>query len=99
MPPFRFFDKGNLATVSTTFAIFEKGRWRLSGGLAKLMWAFIHILYLSAFENRLLVLLAWAWTAVTRGGGARLIEDPSYAELTSEARSTMTSAKSVRKTA
>lgn len=92
MPPFRYLDKGNLATVSATFAIFEKGRWRSSGLLAKLMWASIHILYLSGFENRLLVLLTWTWAIVTRRGGARLIEDPSYARLTSvDARSPMAS--------
>ena len=68
IPPFRYLDKGNLATVSATFAIFEKGRWRSSGLLAKLMWAFIHILYLSGFENRLIVMLAWTWAIVTRRG-------------------------------
>ena len=83
MPPFRYLDKGNLATVSTTFAIFEKGRWRLSGLLAKLVWAFIHILYLSGFENRIFVLLAWTWAILTRRGGARVIEDSSYAQLAS----------------
>ena len=58
LPPFRYLDKGSLATVSPTFAIFEKGRWRLSGWPAKGVWAFIHILYLSGFENRFLVLLS-----------------------------------------
>jgi len=76
--PYDFF-----ATVSRTFAIFEKGRWRLSGAPAKLIWAFIHILYLSGFENRLVVLLAWTGAILTRRGGARVIEDPSYAPLES----------------
>jgi NADH:quinone reductase (non-electrogenic) len=75
--PFAYLDKGNLATVSNTFAIFERGRWRLSGWPAKFIWAFIHILYLSGFENRLLVLLSWTWAMLTRRGGARVIEDPS----------------------
>jgi NADH dehydrogenase FAD-containing subunit len=82
--PFRYLDKGNLATVSKTFAIFEKGRWRLSGALAKFIWAFVHILYLSGFENRLVVLLAWTWSILARRSGARVIEDPSYAPLESE---------------
>ena len=78
--PFHYFDKGNLATVSNTFAIFEKGRWHLSGVLAKFIWAFIHLLYLSSFENRLLVLLEWIWAMLTRRGGACVIED-RYARL------------------
>jgi NADH dehydrogenase FAD-containing subunit len=80
---FHYLDKGNLATVSKTFAIFEKGRWRLSGVLAKFIWAFVHILYLSGFENRSVVLLAWTWAILTRRGRARVIEDPSYAPLES----------------
>ena len=83
LPPFRYLDKGNLATVSPTFAIFEKGRWQLSGWLAKGVWAFVHILYLSGFENRLLVLITWTWAVLARRGGARVIEDPSYARLES----------------
>ena len=83
LPPFRYLDKGNLATVSPTFAIFEKGRWRLSGWLAEGVWAFVHILYLSGFENRLLVLITWTWAILARRGGARVIEDPSYARLES----------------
>jgi len=79
--PFHYFDKGNLATVSNTFAILEKGRWHLSGVPAKFIWAFIHVLYLSGFENRLLVLLEWIWAMLTRRRGARLIEDPSYSQL------------------
>jgi NADH dehydrogenase FAD-containing subunit len=97
--PFRYLDKGNLATVSTTFAIFERGRWRLSGVLAKFIWAFVHILYLSGFENRLLVWLAWTWAILTRRGGACVIEDPSYARLAAaDSLTRSTSAASVSKT-
>jgi NADH:ubiquinone reductase (H+-translocating) len=92
LPPFSYLDKGNLATVSPTFAIFERGRWRLSGWPAKLVWTFIHLLYLSGFENRVLVLLTWMWAIMSRRGGARLIEDPSYARLASvDTRSTLPS--------
>jgi len=90
LPPFRYFDKGNLATISPTFAIFERGRWKLSGWLAKILWAGVHILYLSGFENRVRLLLEWQWGMLARRGGARVIEDPSYAHLTSvDARSTV----------
>jgi NADH dehydrogenase len=87
---FRYFDKGNLATISPTFAIFERGRLKLSGWLAKVLWACVHILYLSGFENRIRLLLEWEWGMLARRGGARVIEDPSYADLTSvDARSTL----------
>jgi len=96
LPPFRYFDKGNLATISPTFAIFERGRWKLSGWLAKVLWACVHILYLSGFENRVRLLLEWQWGMLARRGGARVIEDPSYAQLTSvHARPTVQSAKQV----
>jgi NADH dehydrogenase len=92
LPPFSYFDKGNLATISPTFAIFERGRWKLSGRLAKVLWACVHILYLSGFENRIRVLLDWEWAMLTRRSGARVIEDPSYAHLLSvDARSTVQS--------
>jgi len=83
LPPFSYFDKGNLATISPTFAVFEKGRWKLSGWLAKVLWACVHILYLSGFENRIRLLLEWQWSMSTGRGGARVIEDPSYAHLMS----------------
>src|SRR5215831_20038102 len=69
------------STTSTRATILEKGRWHLSGVPAKFIWAFIHVLYLSGFENRLLVLLEWIWAMLTRRRGARLIEDPSYSQL------------------
>ena len=45
----------------------------LSGFVAWLAWLFIHILYLMAFENRMLVLFQWAWNYFTRNRSARLI--------------------------
>ncbi len=72
-PPFRYFDKGNLAVVGRNFAILEVGRIRLSGYLAWLVWAFIHILFLAAFGNRLRVITQWGWSYLTQQRGARLI--------------------------
>ena len=72
-PPFRYFDKGNLAVVGRNFAILEIGRIRMAGYLAWLIWALIHILFLAAFGNRLRVLSQWVWTYVTQQRGSRLI--------------------------
>ena len=54
------------------------GRWRLGGLAAWLVWVFIHIYYLIGYDNKLLVLIQWAWNYFTRKRGARLItgKDP-----------------------
>jgi NADH dehydrogenase len=71
--PFRFVDKGQMATIGRSRAIVELGRLQMSGYLAWLMWLVVHIYYLTGFRNRLLVVLQWAWSYVTFGRGARLI--------------------------
>jgi NADH dehydrogenase len=46
---------------------------RFGGFLAWLAWLFIHLLYLVGFQNRLLVMMQWAWNYLTRGRSSRLI--------------------------
>jgi NADH dehydrogenase len=75
--PFRYVDKGNLATIGRGAAVADMGgRVRLWGLPAWLAWLFVHILYLIGFENRLLVLFQWAWSYFTYERGARLITQP-----------------------
>jgi NADH dehydrogenase len=74
--PFRYFDKGNMAVIGRNFAILESGRLRLSGFVAWLAWAAIHIAFLPQAGNRLMVFTQWAWSYVTKQGGARLILEP-----------------------
>jgi NADH dehydrogenase len=74
--PFRYFDKGNMAVIGRNFAILEAGRLRLSGFVAWLAWAAIHIAFLPQTENRILVFTQWAWSYVTKQHGARLILEP-----------------------
>jgi NADH:quinone reductase (non-electrogenic) len=71
--PFRYFDKGNMAVIGRNFAILESGRVHLSGFIAWLAWASIHIAFLPQAGNRLMVFTQWAWSYVTKQGGARLI--------------------------
>ena len=71
--PFKYWDKGNMATIGRSHAIVEAGRIRLSGRIAWLAWLFIHIMYLARFENRVLVLFQWFWNYITRNRTARLI--------------------------
>ena len=75
-PPFRYFDKGNLAVVGKGFAILQTGKVRLSGFLAWLVWAAVHLEFLSQSYLRTSVLLQWVWTYVTGRRGSRLILDP-----------------------
>ncbi len=71
--PFRYHDKGTLATIGRDRAVAEVWKLRFSGRLAWLAWLLVHIYYLIGFANRLLVLLQWADSYVTRGRGSRLI--------------------------
>jgi NADH dehydrogenase len=71
--PFRFVDKGNLATIGRAHAVAEIKGVQVSGLLAWLIWVSVHIFYLIGLQNRLLVLTRWAFSFVTRGRGARLI--------------------------
>ncbi len=74
-PPFRYFDKGNMAAVGKNFAIMESGRIRLSGFLAYWIWALIHIMSLPQVQNRRRVLTEWLWTYFTGKRSARLIPE------------------------
>ena len=71
--PFHYVNKGNLATIGRGSAIADLRVVRISGFPAWLAWLFVHILYLVGFENRIVVLLLWAWNSLTRQRGARLI--------------------------
>jgi NADH:quinone reductase (non-electrogenic) len=71
--PFRYRDKGNLATIGRAKAVADIKGLHLSGGLAWVTWLAVHLWYLIGFQNRLLVLTRWAFSFVTHGRGARLI--------------------------
>lgn len=71
--PFRFKDKGQMATIGRSRGIVDSRGLRVTGWLAWMMWLLVHIYYLIDFRNRLIVLLQWAWSYATYGRGARLI--------------------------
>jgi NADH dehydrogenase len=71
--PFRYVNKGELATIGRAAAVANFGRLRFSGYPAWLLWLFVHLMYLVEFENRVLVFFQWAWNYVTWNRGARLI--------------------------
>jgi NADH dehydrogenase len=71
--PFRYFDKGNLAVVGKGFAVLQSGKLQMSGIIAYLIWAFVHLQFLATPGLRLSVFLQWVWTFFTGQRGSRLI--------------------------
>src|SRR5260370_41130577 len=71
--PFRYWDKGTLATIGKAAAVGDIGKLRVSGLVAWLMWLFVHIFFLIGFRNRFIVMIEWAWTYLRNDRGARLI--------------------------
>jgi NADH:ubiquinone reductase (H+-translocating) len=71
--PFRYFDKGNMAVVGKGFAVLQSGRLRLSGFLAWMAWAAVHLEFLAQSSLRVSVFVQWVWTYLTGQRGSRLI--------------------------
>lgn len=71
--PFRYFDKGNLAVVGKGFAVLQSGRLELSGFVAWLAWAAVHLQFLAQSNLRVSVFVQWVWTYLTGQRGSRLI--------------------------
>lgn len=71
--PFRYKDKGSMATVGRAFAIVLSKKLKLSGAIAWLAWLFIHIMYLVGFRSRFIVIFQWIWAYITYQRGVRLI--------------------------
>jgi NADH dehydrogenase len=74
-PPFRYHDKGNLATIGRGSAVADLHWIRLSGFPAWLAWLTVHLWYLVGFQNRLIVFFRWSVSFATHGRGARLITE------------------------
>ena len=73
VPPFRYFDKGNLAVIGRAAAVAQIGPLHISGFLAWITWVFVHLMYLVEFSNRILVFVHWGFLYLTFNRGARLI--------------------------
>jgi len=72
-PPFRYRDKGSMATIGRSAAVAKLGRFEFSGFTAWLAWLGVHLIFLIGFRNRLAVLLQWAYSYFTYRRGARII--------------------------
>jgi NADH dehydrogenase len=72
-PPFKYFNKGNLAVIGRASAVADFGFVRLAGFFAWVTWLFVHLMYIVEFESRLLVFIRWGIQYFTFSRGARLI--------------------------
>jgi len=74
MIPFKYFDKGTMATIGRNKAVVDMpGGLHVSGFFAWIIWMFVHIMYLIGFRNRLITLNNWIWSYFTYDKGTRLI--------------------------
>ena len=76
LPPFRYRDRGTLATIGRYKAVADLRFIRLSGHLAWLIWLFVHLMSIVQIGNRVLVFVQWGWNYFTRDRAARLITEP-----------------------
>ena len=73
LPPFKYFDKGSMAVIGHWRAVANAFGLHVSGFLAWMMWAVIHLTYIVSFQSRVLVFFQWIMQDLTRSRGARLI--------------------------
>ena len=76
LSPFKYTDWGNLAVIGKHQAVVDMGWLKLFGFLAWFVWVFIHVFYLLEFDNKIIVMIQWAWSYFTDSKGARLITTP-----------------------
>ncbi|HTL10989.1 MAG TPA: FAD-dependent oxidoreductase, partial [Bdellovibrionota bacterium] len=77
LEPFRYRDKGSMATIGRGRAVAVVGQMRFKGFAAWVIWLAVHLLYLMGFRNRLLVFVNWVWNYLSYDRGNRLIVRPS----------------------
>ncbi len=72
-PPFKYWDKGTMATIGRSAAVAKVGKFEFSGVTAWLAWLVIHLFFLVGFRNKIAVLSQWFYSYVTYKRGARII--------------------------
>jgi NADH dehydrogenase len=71
--PFKYNDKGSLATIGRNKAIADLGKLKFQGFFAWLIWMFVHLISLMGGRNRIIVFINWVASYITYNGGSRLI--------------------------
>jgi NADH dehydrogenase len=77
-PPFKYWDKGTMATIGRSAAVAWIGKLKFSGWLAWLAWLFVHLIFLIGFRNKIMVLIQWAYSYFAYKRSARLITYPEH---------------------
>ena len=72
-PPFRYWDKGTMATIGRSAAVAKIGKLEFNGFSAWVAWLFVHLIFLIGFRNKLAVLLQWAYSYFAYKRGARIV--------------------------
>ncbi|MGH9355808.1 MAG: NAD(P)/FAD-dependent oxidoreductase [Terriglobia bacterium] len=73
LPPFKYFDKGDIAVIGRAAAVANIFGFHVSGPPAWIIWLFVHLMYLVEFQSRVLVFIQWGFQYLTFSRGARLI--------------------------
>jgi NADH dehydrogenase len=71
--PFRYWDRGSMATIGRSAAVAHVGQLKFAGLPAWLAWLFVHLIFLIGFRNKVAVFLQWAYAYITCKRGARII--------------------------
>jgi len=78
-PPFKYWDKGTMATIGRSAAVAKIGKLEFNGFLAWIAWLFVHLIFLIGFRNKLAVLLQWTYSYLAYKRGARIVTGLSEA--------------------
>jgi len=76
--PFRYVDKGSLATIGRARGVAQFGKWSFTGIVAWWLWLVVHIFFLIGFRNRLVVMMEWTWAYWTYSRSNRVILGRSW---------------------
>jgi NADH dehydrogenase len=76
MEPFKYFDKGTMATVGRNKAVVDIGKMHFGGAIAWFLWMFVHLWFLVGFRNRVVTFFNWTYSYINYDRAARLIIRP-----------------------
>ena len=76
LAPFKYLDKGTMATIGRNLAVVDLPKFRFQGLFAWFVWMFVHLMLLVGFRNKLVVFINWAWSYIRFDKGTRLIVRP-----------------------
>lgn len=76
LEPFKYFDKGTMATVGRNKAVVDIGKMHFGGAIAWFLWMFVHLWFLVGFRNRVVTFFNWTYSYINYDRAARLIIRP-----------------------